>query len=56
MLQPFNSIVFLGECMIEHRADGDVFFGGDSFNTAYYLSQLITSQGENLFKFITQWQ
>ena len=46
MLQPFNSIVFLGECMVEHRVDGDVFFGGDSFNTAYYLSQLIASQSE----------
>lgn len=42
MLTPFKSILFLGECMVEHRADGDVFFGGDSFNTAYYLSQLLT--------------
>ena len=36
-----NSIVFLGECMVEHRADGDVFFGGDTFNTAYYSQHLL---------------
>lgn len=44
MWQPLNSIVFLGECMVEHRADGEVFFGGDSFNTAYYLSQLLADK------------
>lgn len=34
-----KSMVFFGECMLEHRADGDMSFAGDTFNTAWYLSQ-----------------
>ncbi|WP_105168695.1 sugar kinase [Pseudoalteromonas sp. T1lg23B] len=35
-----KKVVFFGECMIEHRADGNVFFGGDTFNTAWYCQHL----------------
>ncbi|OHU87665.1 MULTISPECIES: sugar kinase [Pseudoalteromonas] len=33
-------VVFFGECMVEHRADGEMFFGGDTFNTAWYCQHL----------------
>ena len=39
-----HSLVFFGECMVEHRANGSLFFGGDTFNTAWYLRQLIGNQ------------
>ncbi|CAH9057452.1 2-dehydro-3-deoxygluconokinase [Pseudoalteromonas sp. CIP111854] len=41
MINKLKSLVFLGECMQEHRADGSESFGGDTFNTAWYLSQLL---------------
>lgn len=40
-LSNIKSIVFFGECMVEHRADADTSFAGDTFNTAWYLAQLI---------------
>jgi len=39
VLNTIKSMVFFGECMVEHRADGDSSFAGDTFNTAWYLSQ-----------------
>ena len=39
-----KSMVFFGECMLEHRADGDMSFAGDTFNTAWYLSQFNKDQ------------
>ncbi|CAM3947547.1 PfkB family carbohydrate kinase [Pseudoalteromonas byunsanensis] len=35
-----KKLVFFGECMVEHRADGSSFFGGDTFNTAWYCKHL----------------
>ena len=40
-LTNIKSIVFFGECMVENRANGDTGFAGDTFNTAWYLVQLI---------------
>ncbi|TMN88567.1 sugar kinase [Pseudoalteromonas phenolica] len=34
-----KSMVFFGECMVEYRADNDISFAGDTFNTAWYFSQ-----------------
>ncbi|MBD1582903.1 PfkB family carbohydrate kinase [Pseudoalteromonas sp. S16_S37] len=36
-----NAIAFFGECMVEHRTDGTSYFGGDTFNTAWYLTSLL---------------
>ena len=40
-------IALIGECMIEHREDtpvGDLHFGGDTVNTAVYLSRLLNGR------------
>jgi len=41
-----KSLVFFGECMLEHRANGTQSFAGDTFNTAWYLSQLMPKRTE----------
>ncbi|NUZ10980.1 sugar kinase [Pseudoalteromonas sp. McH1-7] len=41
MKSMIKRIVFFGECMVEHNADGVTAFGGDTFNTAWYLAQLL---------------
>jgi 2-dehydro-3-deoxygluconokinase len=45
---PLNAVkhlVFFGECMREHRANGSVHFGGDTFNAAWYCSLLLNQLG-----------
>lgn len=46
MNQNLKSIVFFGECMIEHRQQGS-HFGGDTFNTAWYLKHLLQQDADN---------
>jgi 2-dehydro-3-deoxygluconokinase len=41
------SVVFFGECMVEHRANGSQGFGGDTFNTAWYLAQLFAGREQH---------
>ncbi len=41
MLSQCKRIVFFGECMVEHRADNSCGFGGDTYNAAWYLSQIL---------------
>ncbi|BBN81194.1 2-dehydro-3-deoxygluconokinase [Pseudoalteromonas sp. A25] len=45
MTTSIHSMVFFGECMVEHRADGTSYFGGDTFNTAWYLVSLLNAVG-----------
>lgn len=45
---PITQVAIIGECMVElQRADGQVKqgFGGDTLNTAIYLSRLTHSRG-----------
>ncbi|NOU50893.1 sugar kinase [Pseudoalteromonas sp. JBTF-M23] len=41
MNRPIKVIAFFGECMVEHRANGACHFGGDTFNSAWYLASLL---------------
>ncbi|UTW60202.1 sugar kinase [Kordiimonas sp. SCSIO 12603] len=44
-------IAIVGECMIEHRegtSAGDLHFGGDTVNTAVYLSRLLSSENADV--------
>ncbi|CAM3573985.1 2-dehydro-3-deoxygluconokinase [Vibrio aerogenes CECT 7868] len=43
-----NRVAVIGECMVELKKDGDLYrqnFGGDTLNTALYLSRLTQSHG-----------
>ncbi|MCF7515652.1 sugar kinase [Pseudoalteromonas sp. L23] len=42
-----KQLLCFGECMVEHRADGTSSFGGDTFNTAWYLTQLLKQSNDN---------
>ncbi|QUI61736.1 sugar kinase [Pseudoalteromonas sp. A22] len=47
MKSAIKQLVCFGECMVEHRADGTSSFGGDTFNTAWYLAQLLKQSHDN---------
>lgn len=44
--KPFK-LVFFGECMVEHRANGTSHYGGDTFNSAWYLANLLADNDQH---------
>lgn len=47
MKSAIKQLACFGECMVEHRSDGTSSFGGDTFNTAWYLTQLLKQSNDN---------